>query len=84
MRLDFKMPSDLGFFPLTSESPGSRLCVAIGIKRHCEKLVVSFKSGRLGIPHPPILSLFNSYCKCPTELILHMVHYLVDRTLQGL
>ena len=67
------MPSGLGFFSLPAKSRGSRLSVAIGIKWHCKKLLVSFLYGGLGIPPPPILSLFDSHWKCLTELIVKNV-----------
>ena len=46
------MPSGLGFFLLPVKSQGSRLSVAIGIKWHCKKLLVSFLYGGLGIFSP--------------------------------
>ena len=64
MRLDFKMPSGLGFFSLPAKSPGSRLLVAIGIKWHCKKLVISFISGGLRI-FPPYFSFIRFTLEMP-------------------
>lgn len=79
VRLDLKchMGWDFSHCPLRAQAQDS---IAIGMKWHCRKLVVSFVSGGSRFSSP-ILPLFNSFCKCLIEHILHMPHCLVDRTL---
>lgn len=50
MRLDFKMPSGLGFLPLSGKSPGSKFPLTLGIQQHNKAQVVSFNLEGLFYP----------------------------------